>query len=246
MDCESTQKLIDAYADRELDLVRSLELEGHLSECPACAQRYESLQALSGAVGALYHKPPIHLEDRITKAVRNAGKSETKSRVISWRMISIGAAAVVLAMLSWGAVRLFSGPSASELVARQVVASHVRSLMADHLADVPSSDQHTVKPWFSGKLDFSPPVKDFASDGFPLVGGRLDYLDNRPVAAVVYQRRQHYINVFAWPSGSEESEKEFSQQGYDLIHWAKAGMSYWIVSDLNKSELQEFVGLIQK
>jgi len=244
MDCELTHKLIEAYADNELGLVRCLEIEGHLSACSACSEHYANLQALRGAIGVLYHEPPIHLQKRVTKAVRKASKGE-KSDLISWRMIGIAASAVIILMLSWSVIRLLSGPSSNELLGREVVASHVRSLMANHLADVPSSDQHTVKPWFSGKLDFSPPVEDLASEGFPLVGGRLDYLDNRPVAALVYQRRQHYINFFAWPSGADEVEKESSQQGYNLIHWAGSGMSYWIVSDLNKSELREFLELIQ-
>jgi len=245
MDCELTHELINAYADRELGLVRSMELEGHLRDCPACSERYAGIQALRGAIGVLYHKPPIHLQKRVTKAVRNASRGEKKSDLISWRMIGIAVSAVVIVILSWGVVRLLSRPAESELLAREVVASHVRSLMANHLADVPSSDQHTVKPWFNGKIDFSPPVEDLASEGFPLVGGRLDYLDNRPVAALVYQRRQHYINFFAWPSEADEVKKELSQQGYNVIHWARAGMSYWIVSDLNKTELRGFVELIQ-
>jgi anti-sigma factor RsiW len=245
MDCELTRELIHAYADRELGLVKSLELEGHLSDCPVCSERYANLQALRSAIGVLYHKPPARLQKRITTAVRKESQSERKSHLIPWRLISIAASAAVIVILSWSVIRLLSGPPANELLAREVVASHVRSLMVNHLADVPSSDQHTVKPWFSGKLDFSPPVEDLASEGFPLVGGRLDYLDNRPVAALVYKRRQHYINSFVWPSGADEVEMESSQQGYNLIHWAGAGMSYWIVSDLNKSELQEFVELIQ-
>jgi anti-sigma factor RsiW len=246
MDCELTRELIHPYADRELDLVKSLELEGHLSNCAECAERYENLQALRGAIGGLYHEAPTHLQKRIATAVRNANKGERRSQLFSWRLISAVASAIVIVILSWSLIQLLSGRSASEMLAREVVASHVRSLMADHLADVASSDQHTVKPWFSGKLDFSPPVKDLASEGFPLVGGRLDYLNNRPVAALVYQRRQHYINCFVWPSDANESEKQSSQQGYNLINWARSGMSHWIVSDLNASELRDFAELIRK
>ena len=155
----------------------------------------------------------------------------------------MAAAALVLLTL----VPFMRGPSTEEILTREVVSSHVRSLMANHLADIPSSDQHTVKPWFSGKLDFSPPVQDLANQGFPLVGGRLDYLNNQPVAALVYQRDKHLINLFIWPSdkGAPAEVARVTRQGYNLIHWSGSGMNFWAVSDLEERQLQEFVQLLQ-
>jgi len=133
-------------------------------------------------------------------------------------------------------------PGADEFLATQLIASHVRSLMANHLTDVASSDQHTVKPWLDAKLDFAPPVVDLSSEGFPLVGGRLDYLDNRPVAALVYQRRKHFINLFVWPgeTGAARPTMAMSHEGYQLLHWADPDFNYWAVSDVNANDLQTF------
>jgi anti-sigma factor RsiW len=154
---------------------------------------------------------------------------------------AIAAGVVIVLVFSGLLFQTLRRPPASELLAEQVVSSHIRSLMANHLSDVVSSDQHTVKPWFSGKLDFAPVVKDLSSSGFPLAGGRLDYLADHPVAALVYKHRQHTINVFLWPSPeSNSSPRTMTIKGYSVVHWTQSHMAYWAVSDLNAAELGGF------
>ena len=247
MNCEEAKKLIHAYVDRELDLTNSLEFERHLTDCDACSKEYASLQALRSVVGSVYQKPSAQLQNRVMSAIRKADKREARPRVVRWRWIGVAASFALLVILSWGLFRVLSGPPPDEALAREVVSSHVRSLMANHLADVPSSDQHTVKPWFNGKLDFSPPVIDLADQGYPLAGGRLDYLNNKAVAALVYQRRMHFINLFIWPSTDERERAGPAEtlNGYNVIHWYQANMSCWAVSDLNAEELKEFVRLLK-
>jgi anti-sigma factor RsiW len=248
MDCKETQNLIDAYADGELDLVRNLEIDRHLEQCALCSESYKNHQALRNGLksAALYYRSPDALQRRIQSSVRKAAKAEAAPRIPSWRWVGVAASMAVAALVALVFVPLLRGPAADELLANEVLSSHVRSLMANHLADISSSDQHTVKPWFAGKLDFSPPVEDFAKQGFPLIGGRLDYLENRPVAALVYERRKHLINLFVWPgSESDVPTKTVSRQGYNLIHWTQSHMTYWVASDLDKSELQEFIQLVQ-
>ena len=249
MNCKDAQNLIDGYMDRELDPARDLEIERHLQECAVCSQGYKNHQALRDGLKAssLYFKPPADLQRRIQLSLRKAAKAEAAPRVMPKWWLSVAAPIAAAAIVVLTLVPFLRGPSADDLLAGEVLSSHVRSLMASHLADVSSSDQHTVKPWFAGKLNFSPPVEDLANQGFPLVGGRLDYVDNRPVAALVYQRQKHFINLFIWPSGSdsEVATKTVTRQGYNLFYWTKSGMTYWAVSDLNSNELREFVQLVQ-
>lgn len=256
MTCPENEVLIHGYLDGELDLVRTLEIELHLRECAGCAAAYDTHRALRRKIqgGGLYFQIPAALETRLrTSLVTSGADSQSSGDRRGLRLRSRGwswatAFAACVALVTVAAITIvprLSAPSGEELLAREVLASHVRSLMANHLTDVPSSDQHTVKPWFNGKLDFSPPVDDLASQGFPLVGGRLDYVGGRPVAALVYQRRKHYVNLFVWPASGESGERASSSQGYNSYHWSHSGMTYWAVSDLNSAELHQFVELLQ-
>jgi anti-sigma factor RsiW len=262
MRCEDARPLIDSYLDGELDLVHTLDLERHVESCASCAPARQNAMELRSAIrgGLPYFRAPRSLEQRVRAIAQEPAKAAPRVTVLSWRWIG-AAAAVLLVVL--GAARLgenLLGPSPGDLLAQQIVAGHIRSLMANHLADVASTDQHTVKPWFDGKLDFAPTVVDLAQSGFPLVGGRLDYMDGRPVAALVYQRRLHYINLFVWPSAgtknappsSEKASEPASQarvqtrEGYNMLHWTQGGMTYWAVSDVAADDLQSFVSLLQK
>ena len=255
MSCELTQRFVPGYLDGELDLVRTIEMETHLKSCAACARELENQQALRDALrrGSLAYAAPTSLRDRIQSSLRESTTPKTPERVSAWHEFHIwrwAAAFAVLAVCSviaWQLVPGLRGPSDNQRIAAEVFASHVRSLEANHLMDVASTDQHTVKPWFDGKLDFSPPVEDLAGDGYPLVGGRLDYLQGREVAALVYQRRKHFINVFVWPdaSGSTSTPAMESKQGYNLMRWSRGGFHFWAASDVSAPDLAEFVRLLQ-
>jgi anti-sigma factor RsiW len=250
LNCQEAQVLIHGYADGELDLMESLEIEQHLQECPACERAHASLRAVRAAIqdSSLYYQAPPGLAQRVQSSVRGASHADRTPRVLPPRLLAVAASLALIVAAGWGLARALSARSDDESLTQELVAGHVRSqMLPSHRFDVASSDPHTVKPWFEGKLDFAPPVKDLAGQGFPLVGGRLDYLHNRPVAALVYQRRKHSINLFIWPSapGSETTSRMATRQGYHLFQWTQSGMTFWTVSDLNERELQDFVNLIK-
>jgi anti-sigma factor RsiW len=236
-------------------LSRTIEMETHLQTCGDCARELERQHALRAALqrGSLAYAAPDGLRERIQSSLRSSAPAEAPERASDWRPFAFlrwaGALAVLAlcAVTSWQLLPSLRGPASDQRIEAEVFASHVRSLEANHLEDVVSTDQHTVKPWFDGKLDFSPPVEDLASDGFPLVGGRLDYLEGREVAALVYQRRKHFINVFVWPdaSGSISTQKVESRQGYNLKRWSRGGFQFWAVSDVSATDLAEFVRLLE-
>ncbi|HEX5410685.1 MAG TPA: anti-sigma factor [Terriglobia bacterium] len=266
MNCEEMRRLTHAFLDRELDLVRSMEIETHLESCAGCLLTFQKQQSLKSLVhsSSLYYRAPDSLEHRIRAGLREARDPSAKpeagavrtshprqtrwSRFPTWSAAAAAFAVMVLTIV-FLAPRWFR-PSRQNPLAEEVVSSHIRSLMPNHLTDVVSSDQHTVKPWFDGRLDFSPSVIDLAREGFPLAGGRLDYLGGRPVAALVYQRRKHLINVFTWPDSASSGDsgapvRVAASQGYNVYHWTRLGMVYWAVSDLNTEELSDFVRLLR-
>lgn len=249
MNCSDVQNLLDGYIDGELDLVRNLEIEDHLQSCKVCAPIYKSRQMLQAQMqsGGLAYKAPQHLRKHIQVSLRQAEQSGPRQRSIVFRWLAVAALLLMVLITSWSLIRSFSTPSLDPL-ASSVLASHLRSLQANHLLDVTSSNQHTVKPWFNGKLDYAPVVIDLAPQGFPLIGGRLDYLDNQPVAALVYKNGNHTINLFTWPATSASNERvtTVTLQGYHLLTWTQAGMVYWAVSDLEESKLQTFAQLLQQ
>jgi anti-sigma factor RsiW len=194
---------------------------------------------------AKYHAAPARLAARILASLPE-DPAEIPRSGWRWNIAWAGSAVAALCVLALGIGLFLALPGADERMADDVVASHVRALMVDHAADVASSDRHTVKPWFAGKLDFAPPVFDLTAEGFALVGGRLDYLERRPVAALVYRHRQHLINLFVWPSPGDVALQKWERQGFHLIHWAGGGMNYWAVSDLNADELVQFRLMLEK
>ncbi len=270
MNCEETAKLMDGYLDGELDPITSQTIEQHLRDCRRCEQAYEAQTVLTHAIsrGAPYYKAPTELRQRVHASLRDAigakamGSAarenellvarprEERRSVLSempWSWLGLAAAIILAAIIVSSLLPRLQQPGSVQFLATQLIASHVRSLMANHLTDVASSDQHTVKPWLDTKLDFAPPVVDLSGEGFPLIGGRLDYLDNHSVAALIYQRRTHFINLFIWPTkpGASETTKTMTRQGYRLLHWVDPDFNYWAVSDVNDSELQTFKQLFE-
>jgi anti-sigma factor RsiW len=251
MTCQESTRLLAGYFDSELDLVHTLEVEDHLRICAACASTLEADRALRATIARsrLRFSAPPTVVRNVRAAVANAFPPEKSRRnrwAWNWSFAAIAAAFIFCAVLTWKLLPV-SAPNNSTAVADEAVADHIRALMPGHLSDVESTDQHTVKPWFDGKLDFAPPVENFAAQGFPLIGGRLDYLDQHPAAALVYQRRKHFISVFLLPATGEpdRAESQTTERGYNIISWTRGAMNYWLVSDLNPAELEELAKLLR-
>lgn len=244
MDCKEAQDLMSAYIDDELDASNVTRYAAHLAVCATCTHAYEQLLNMRTMLKAniTSYRTPSHLRHRIQADLNRDKSRRAKISKLPWAWINFGVATACSVAFSFTLALYLTAPSEADRLDQEIIASHYRSLLANHLADIASSDQHTVKPWFSGKLDFSPPVYDLAQQGFPLVGGRLDYVNQRPVAALAYRHRQHLVNLFVWPDKAQRNTalQITSKQGFQLLHWTRAGMAYWTISDMSARELSDF------
>jgi anti-sigma factor RsiW len=242
MNCSEIRPLLEAHADGELDLVRQVEIEAHLRACPACAAQAEALKARRGALRQSLPRfgAPAELRNSVLALARGGVRAPHPPRTVGHLVYLGGIAAAVAGCLftgyAWGNAR-----ARANALLDEGVSDHIRSLQAGHLMDVVSTDQHTVKPWFAGKVDFSPPVVDLAADGFPLAGGRLDQIDGRPAAALVFRRRLHTVNLFVWPdSAGAVPPRRGAEKGYNTEGWSQGGMNFLAVSEIPSSDLMQF------
>ena len=246
MTCDEAKILLHALIDGELDAGHARAVEDHIAGCAACAAELAAWREMSKAVAGadLRYKAPLELRRRIEAALPQAAVVPITQAAPNRRAVLRGFAmgSAVSALAATGLVAIVLRNDDAERIQSEVVSAHLRSLQAGHLTDVVSTDQHTVKPWFNGKLDVAPPVIDLTAQGFTLIGGRLDYVDTRPIGAVVYRRRSHVINLFVAQTASTERRAARSEtiQGFNIRRWSDRGLNYWAVSDIAADELAEF------
>ena len=242
---EEAARLLHAYVDGELDAAKSLELEAHLAGNPAARAACERLREMSAAIRdrADYHAAPSALAARL-RVSGPAVPEDAPRRAALRAWLKPAALFAAIALVAWVVAIMATRPGDDERIAQEALASHVRATLGNRLFDVASSDQHTVKPWLSARLAFSPPVADFSAHGFELRGGRLDYVGGQSVAVLVYQRRQHMIDVFIWPAREPRVERTVARDGFNMEQFARGGMSFWLVSDLNRNELGDLARLL--
>jgi anti-sigma factor RsiW len=242
--CDFMQALLEPCFDGELDANRQAQVLEHIAGCDSCRDEYRRLERLRADLreGGFSYSAPEILRQRVLTTVRAGRKPAV---VWPWKGMAIAASALLMLSIGTNIVLTRSFHPKEQTIAREVVSDHVRALMGDRVMDVVSTDQHTVKPWFAGKLDFSPQVKDPAAQGFPLAGGRVDYVDGRPVAALVFRRDAHWITLFTWPADGSVSAAP-SLNGYNVVGWTNGGMVFWAVSDLNRADLESFAALYKK
>lgn len=244
MSCELSRTILHGYADGELDAAGAAEFEKHLASCRECAAALAAGKLLRSSLkqSQLYDRAPESWKQQVRAKFKVESGGAVARRVPAWQWLA-AASILLAAALSWTAYsyKHSSAPGFGELSAAELVDAHIRSLQPGHLMDVQSTDQHTVKPWFDGKLDFVPPVADYSGEGFPLLGGRLDALGGHNVAVLVYGRRKHIVNVFIWPTNETDTPLQSSAtyQGYQWVHWRHQGLEFYAVSDASAADLKE-------
>src|ERR1700733_11197566 len=247
MICDRAGVVVHGYFDNELDAAGAADFERHLEQCSDCVYALEDLESLHSSMGLaqLYERAPSTLRKKILVSLDSeVPVAAVPSRPV-WGWLAVAAAILVIAYASWRVTSLGRGGGYDTVLAAEMVDAHLRSLQPGHLTDVTCTGQHTVKPWFDGKLDFSPPVQDFGDQGFPLQGGRIDVVHGRSVAALVYVRREHFVNVFIWPADEQDhAPSSGSKQGYQWLEWRNRGMEFCAVSDAPKPSLEQLQTLL--
>jgi anti-sigma factor RsiW len=250
VNCNRSTTILHGYFDNELDVLGAADFERHLEQCPNCVSALETFESIRSSlnVAQLYETAPSELRKKILTRIGSPHSVTVfPKRTAVWQWLAVAAA---LTLFTYIVLRVVSSHRADTdkyetVLAAEIIDAHLRSLQPGHLIDVVSTDQHTVKPWFDGKLDFSPPVQDFADQGFPLQGGRVDVVHGRSVAALVYGRRKHFVNVFIWPTNEKDNApRSGSQQGYQWTEWRKDGMEFCAVSDAAPSALEQLRSLL--
>jgi anti-sigma factor RsiW len=248
MRCEEACELISALVDHELPGKGEFELLQHIELCPMCARRVGDYRRMGRHIAGGYQQAPEGLSEKIRASIARERLADCTTRTFNWHPMMRQAAVLLCAiglsaLTTWYVMRSSEGHASLQ---HDVLAAHIRWLVQDRPIQVASSDGHTVKPWFNGRVDFAPPVKDLTANGFPLIGGRVDFVDDRRVAAVVYQRRERVITVFMWPdTGSElHGAQLIAANGYNIVTWGALGTVYWAVSDLNAVEMSELQNLL--
>ena len=242
MQCDEVRPRIDAYVDGELAETERLQLRDHLADCPDCGPEAMALERLRDGIrqAAPIYRAPEALRSQIRFALRQEAATSARAARPAPGWLAYAASILLAVAVGSGGTLLITGERQEDAVGNELIDSHLRSLLADHLTDVASSDKHTVKPWFAGRTEMSPPGVDLAAQGFPLVGGRLDLIEGKPVPALVYRAGKHVINVFVLPARAGEYAETVTRRGYTLHHWNEGDLGYWAVSDAAPDEFAKF------